>query len=111
MPQAGLQAARGSDQQLVADQVTQAVVDDLESIEVEIQDRELVADATQLELFEAPPQPLHEHRAVEEPGQRIEESDAAQPLLRDGLFRRICERSSDAVASRPLPLQRQTAAE
>ena len=43
--QARLEAARDRDQQLVADQVAEAVVDDLEAIEIEIEHRERVADA------------------------------------------------------------------
>ena len=45
LPQARLEAARHRDQQLVADQVAEAVVDDLEAIEVEIEDREAVGQA------------------------------------------------------------------
>ena len=87
------------DQQLVADQVAEAVVDDLESIEVEIQHRERIADAPDLDLVEPAPEPFHEDRAVEESRQRIEEPDAAEPLLRNRLFRRVGERSGDAVGA------------
>ena len=84
-PQARLEAARHRDEQLVADQVAETVVDDLEAVEIEIERREPAADAALLELFEAAAEPLDEHRAVAEPGQRIEESGAAQPLLCDAL--------------------------
>ena len=47
LSQARLEPPRHRDQQLVADQVTEAVVDDLEAIEIEIEDRERGADAAQ----------------------------------------------------------------
>ena len=46
LPQARLEPARHRDQQLVADQVAEAVVDDLEAIEIEIEHGEPAADAT-----------------------------------------------------------------
>ena len=96
LPQARLEPARHRDQQLVADQVAEAVVDDLEAIEIEIEHREPAAAAPLLELVEPAPEPLDEHRAVAQPGQRIEEADAAQPLLRDRLLGRVGQRSGDA---------------
>ena len=98
LTQARLEPARRRDQQLVADQVAEAVVDDLEAIEIEIEDRERVADAPQPELLEAAAEALDEHRAVVQAGQRIEEADAAQPLLRDRLLGRVGQRAGDAVA-------------
>ena len=64
LPQARLEPARHGDQQLVADQVAEAVVDDLEAIEVEIEHREPAAAAPLLELVEPASEPLDEHRAV-----------------------------------------------
>ena len=99
--QARLEPARGGDQQLVADQVAEAVVDDLEAVEIEVEHGERRARAAQLELFEPAAEPLDEHRAVVQPGQRIEEADAAQPLLRDRLLGRVGQRSGNAVT--PVP--------
>ena len=96
LPQARLEAPRHRDEQLVADQVAEAVVDDLEAIEVEIEHREPVAAAPLLELLEPPPEPLHEHRAVAQPGQRIEEPGAAELLLCDRALGRVGQRSGDA---------------
>ena len=45
LPQARLEPARHRDQQLVAHQVAEAVVDDLEAVEVEIEHREPAAAA------------------------------------------------------------------
>ena len=109
--QAGLEAARGLDQQLVADQVAEAVVDDLEAIEIEIEDRERVADAAQPELFEPAAEALDEHRAVVEAGQRIEEADAAQPLLGDRLLGRVGQRAGDAHALAAAAADRDAAAQ
>ena len=100
LTQARLEPARHGDQQLVADQVAEAVVDDLEAIEIEVEHRERVADAPQPELLEAAAEPLDEHRAVVEAGQRIEEADAAQPLLRDRLLGRVGQRAGDAIRVR-----------
>ena len=44
-PQARFEPARDGDEQLVANEVAEAVVDDLEAIEVEIEHRETAADA------------------------------------------------------------------
>ena len=73
LPQAGLQATRHRREQLVTHQVAKTVVDDLEAVEVQIERREWAAARRFFELFEAAPEPLHEDRAVAEPGQRIEE--------------------------------------
>ena len=98
-PQARLETARRGDQQLVADQVPETVVDDLESVEIEIQHRERIAAAPQLELVEPAPEPLHEDPAVDQSGQRVEEADAAEPLLGNRLLGRIGERTGDAAAA------------
>ena len=58
--------------------MTETVVDDLEAVEVEIERRESAAAGPFFELVEAAPEPLHENRAVAQPGQRIEESGAAR---------------------------------
>ena len=80
LPQARLEAARHRGEQLVADQVAETVVDDLEAVEVEIQHREPAAAGPCLDRVEATPEPLHEDRAIAEPGQRIEDSGAADGL-------------------------------
>ena len=61
--------------------MTEAVVDHLEAIEIEIQRREPVAALLALELGEPLSEPLHEHRAVAQPGERIAEAGVAQLLL------------------------------
>ena len=109
--QAGLEAARRLDEQLVADQVAEAVVDDLEAIEIEVEDRERVADAAQPELFEPAAEAFDEHRAVVEAGERIEEADAAQPLLGDRLLGRIGQRAGDADALAAAAADRDAAAQ
>ena len=82
LPQAGLEPARHGDEQFVAHQVAEVVVDDLEAVEVEIERREWAAGAPLLELFEPAAEPLDEHGAVAQPGQRIEEPGAVRPLRR-----------------------------
>ena len=96
-PQAGLETPRHRDQQLVADHVAETVVDDLEPVEIEIEHREAVARAAAPALVEPPSEPLDEHGAVEETGQRIEEPDAAEPLLRDRLLGRVGERAGNPI--------------
>jgi hypothetical protein len=78
--QARLEAPRHGDQQLVADQVTKAVVDDLEAIEVEIEGGKQLGGAALLEVLETAAESFHEHRAVSQPRQRIEEAGAVGPL-------------------------------
>src|SRR5216684_956391 len=96
LPQARLEPSRHRGEQLVAHRVAEAVVDDLEAVEVEIERREPGAAGPLLDLVEPPPEPLHEDRAVAEPGQRVEESCAAEPILRDRSLRRVGQRSGDA---------------
>src|SRR5205814_3729793 len=86
LPQARLEAARRRDQQLVADHVAEAVVDDLEAVEIEIQHREAAADPRTARFVEMPAEALDEDGAIAQAGQGIDEADAAQPLLRDRLF-------------------------
>ena len=98
-------------EQLVADQVAETVVDDLEAVEIEIQRGESAAGAPRLELVEAAPEPLHEDRAVAQPGQRVEEAGAAEPLLRDRLVGRVGQRSGDAGRAAAGASHRDTAAQ
>ena len=65
--------------------MAEAVVDDLESIEVEVQRRE-PASAVPLEFFESLTEPLHKHRTVVQPGQWIPETKAAQQIHGRGTF-------------------------
>ena len=95
LPQARLEPPRDRGEQLVAHRVAEAVVDDLEAVEVEIKRREPGAAGPLLDLVEPSPEPLHEDRAVAEPGQRVEEPGAAEPLLRDRSLRRVGHRSGD----------------
>jgi hypothetical protein len=44
---------------------------------------EPAADRPRLELIEAAAEPLHEHRAIAQPGQRIAEDLDGQPLRHD----------------------------
>ena len=57
--------------------MAEAVVDDLESIEVEVQRGES-ASAVPLEFFESLAESLHKHRTVAQPGQWIPETKTAQ---------------------------------
>ena len=104
LPQARLQAPRRRDQQLVADHVAETVVDDLEAVQIEIEHGEAAAETAAPALVEPPPEPLDEHGAVGEPGQRIEEADAAEPLLRDRLLGRVGERPGNPVGLAPARL-------
>ena len=66
-PQTGFEPPRYGRQELVADEVAQAVVDDLEAIEIEVQSREPAA-AVFLEFLEPASKQLHEHGAVAKAG-------------------------------------------
>src|SRR5205085_6239936 len=77
-PQAGFEPARDRDEQFVADQVTEAVVDDLEAIQIEVQHCEAAVDRTQSHLFEPPTQALDEDLAVEQAGERVDDADTAE---------------------------------
>src|SRR5262245_31267291 len=94
--QTRFETARDRREQLVADQVSETVVDHLESIEVEIEHGESTPREPFLELGEPPSQPLDEDRAVAKARERIEEPGIAQPLLRDRLLRRVGQRAGDA---------------
>ena len=97
MTQTRLETARHRREQLVAHQVSETVVDHLESIEVEIEHGESASPELFLELGEPPTQSLDEDRAVAEAGERIEEPGIAQPFLRDRLLRRVGQRAGDTV--------------
>ena len=94
-PQARLEPARHRHEQFVAHHVAEAVVDDLEAIEVEIQHREPAA-APLLVLGETPAEPLDERGAIQQPGQRIARAGTADLLLRDRTLRDVGERPGDA---------------
>ena len=65
LPQARLEPARHRDEQLVADEVAEAVVDDLEAIEIEIERRESAGRAAvALNSVEPASEAFHEDRAV-----------------------------------------------
>ena len=68
------------DQQLVAGQVAEAVVDDLEAVEVEEEDggQPLRLAARALDRL---PQPVHEQRAVGQAGERVVEGVVEELLL------------------------------
>ena len=76
-PQARLEPARHRDQQLVADQVAEAVVDDLEAIEIEIEHREPVADAARLNSSSRRPSPSTNTARLQSPV-----SGSRKPTLR-----------------------------
>ena len=91
--------------------MAETVVDDLEAVEVEIERRESAAAAPLFELFEATPEPLHEDRAVAQPGQRVEKCGATGLLLSGRSLRRIGQRSCDAGRATADAPHRDTAAE
>ena len=105
LPQARLEAARHRGEQFVADQVAKAVVDDLEAVEIEIERRERAGGAPLLELLEPAPEPLHEHRAVAQPGQRIEKSGALLAAA-DAIARSVVSVSEPAMRSGRPPAPR-----
>ena len=71
--------------------MTEAVVDDLEPIEIQIEHRERIAGAPRRELVETAAEPLDENPAIDQSGQRVEEADAAQPFLGNRLVGRVGE--------------------
>ncbi len=110
LAQAPFEAARDGDQQLVADQVTEAVVDHLEPVEIEVEHGEPIAVAPLLEVVEPPAQSFDEQRAIAQAGQRVQEPDAAQPLLRERAFGRVGQRSGHPHRPLPCPSHRDAAA-
>ena len=92
--------------------MAEAVVDDLEAVEVEIERRESAADAPLLELVEPAPEPLHEDRAVAQ----ARSADrgirrCCEPLLCDRSLRRVGQRSRDADRAPAGAAHRDTAAQ
>ena len=82
---ARLEPARYGNEQFVADQMAEAVVDHFEAIEIEKQDREAPGVAL-LEMLQSSPDRLQEHGAVREAGQRIAPHRIPASLLRRRLF-------------------------
>src|SRR5262249_3409930 len=109
--QTRFEPARGRDEQLVADHVPEAVVDDLESIEIQVEDREAAAGATPAAFVEPAAEALDEDGAIERAGERILEADASQLLLRDRLLGGVGERPGDAIGLLAGAAHRETAAE
>ena len=102
------EAARDLDQQFVARGVAQAVVDDLEAIDVEEQHREDRVPGL-LMTRENPVEPLHEEHAVRQSGQRVgaargdlradaRQRDREVDGLRDVVVRAQIERFDDVFA-------------
>src|SRR5439155_18451742 len=88
LAQARLEAPRHRCEQLVADEMAEAVVDHLEAIEIEIERRERITDPLPLHVREAPAETLDEVRPVVETGERIAELHRAQLPLRRRPFGR-----------------------
>ena len=74
--QARLEPPRDRDQQLVADQVAEAVVDDLEAVEVEEEDGEAACSGCRRARAMRLAQAVHEQRAVGQAGERVVEARA-----------------------------------
>jgi hypothetical protein len=79
--------------------VTEAVVDDLEPVEVEIEDGEPPDLMPLLQVVEPTPDAFDKHGSVAQPRERIDEFDAAQALLRDCRVRRVGQRAGKADLS------------
>ena len=73
-----LEAPRDLDQHLVSGGVTEGVVDELEAVEVEVDDREALGGAASRRH----PHPVREQGPVWEPGERVMERLPGKPLLR-----------------------------
>src|SRR5258708_34490837 len=91
--------------------MAEAVVDDLEPVQIEVQNGEAIADPPAPALVEPPSEPLDEHRAIGESSQRIDETDGAEPLLRDRPLGRVGERSGNPIGVAAHPPYRHAAAE
>ncbi len=93
-PHARHQAPRERDEQLIADGVAVGVVDELEAIQVEEQDRASIfrdtAAAPQREL-----EVIEEHGSVGQPGQRIVQGVVDEPLLGALTARDVRDRAGD----------------
>src|SRR5258708_24866278 len=109
--QTRFQPPRNGGQQLIADQVAEAVVDDLEAVEIEVEGREPIAALLKLELGESLAEALDEHRAVAQAGQRIAEGGAPLLCLWRAMIRSVGERTGDAGRSLPGTTRGDAAAE
>src|SRR2546429_5515658 len=76
---AAAQPARNGHEQLIAHRMPKRIVDRLEVIEIEIKNRELGAAMNPAQLLV---QPLAEHHAIWQVGQRIIMREMRDPLLR-----------------------------
>src|SRR5262249_47256358 len=94
--QARFEAARDRCEQFVSHHVTEAVVDHFESIEIQVESRESRSAALLLELAEPVSEPLDEHRAIAETGERIAETGIVQLFTGACLVGRVGERTRDA---------------
>jgi hypothetical protein len=89
----------------------EAVVDDLEAIEVEVQHREPAARRSRLEFLQPLPEPLDEVGAVAQAGQRIDEHRVTQLLVGERAIRRVGQRSGDSRRLAPGAARRNPAAQ
>ena len=85
--------------QLVAHHMPQAVVDDLEAVEIQIQGCERARASLLPEFFEAPPECLDEHSAITQTGQAIERSGTLQST--GGKVRSVASVSDPAIRTAP----------
>src|SRR6478672_8030209 len=90
--------------------MSEAVVDDLEAVEIEVQHRETCSRPF-LEFGQPTAQPLDEHGAVAESGQWIEETGSLQTLAHNRLLCRVRQRSSHANGATTSTTHRDTAQE
>ena len=81
MAHAAAQAPRHLDQQLVAGAVAERVVDDLEAVEVDQQQRDLVAEAAA--VLERPLGAPDQLAPVRQAGERVEVGEVADPVFGD----------------------------
>src|SRR6478672_12559129 len=78
--------------------MAKAVVDHLEAIEIEEQNREPAGVAFP-EVRQASADRLQKHRAIGEPGERIAPQGSAASLHRGRLFRDVFERAGDDLGA------------
>src|SRR4029453_4448830 len=91
--------------------VAEAVVDDLEAVEIKIERGEPAVAAPLLEVVEPPAEPLNENGSIVETGQRVAEPVAAQPLLCSCSPRCGGQRPRDAGRAPACASHRNTAAQ
>ena len=84
-----LEARRGGREQLVADVMAHRVVDELEAIEVEEQDRGL--DVAPAQALDRLAEPVHEQHAVGQIGQRVVQRAVADVVLGELALERVTE--------------------